>query len=153
VGNASPGKGFGTVKPVPDYYHLPLTSVWSEDDWSNSMSQGIAESIRNVYEELGLVAAPSASPFANSPVSELERDIVAAASDLVETCTTQQLIAVVSNPKSTTIIVEKLIEDHRARVWGRSLGAQAHLKTPNGKKMYMRDRLEWEVGVDQKRYV
>jgi hypothetical protein len=153
VSNPSPGKAFGTVKPVSSYYHLPLTSAWSEEDWSNSMSQGVAESLRNVYEELCLIAAPSGCPFANSPVCELERDIVAASADLVETCTTQQLIAAVSNPKATATIIDKLVESHGVRVWGRSLGAQAHLKTPNDKKMYMWDRLEWEVGVDQKRYV
>jgi hypothetical protein len=52
-----PREAFGTSKTLPGYYQLPLTSVWSEDDWDNSMSQGVAESIQNVYEELAVVAA------------------------------------------------------------------------------------------------
>jgi hypothetical protein len=50
-------------------------------------------------------------------------------------------------------MADKLVEEHETSVWGRDLGAQPHLKAPNDKKMHIRNRFTWEVGIDQKRYV
>jgi hypothetical protein len=63
------------------------------------------------------------------------------------------LIDAASNPRRTAAVVEDLVNKHGESVWGRNLGARSWLKTPNDEKMHLRNRITWEVGVDQKRYV
>jgi hypothetical protein len=116
----SPGHDRATILPDPGWYELPLTSVWSEDDWKTTMSDGVAASLRDVYEGLGLV-----TPFTNTPVAALERDITAAAAELIETCTMRTLIRAIDNPRLTMAMVGTLVGDHGRSVWGQGLGCSA----------------------------
>ena len=82
------------------------------------MSDGVAASLRDVYEDLILV-----TPFANTLVTALEHEITVAATNLIETCTLRTLIKAVDNPRLTMAMVDMLVGDHGRSVWSRDLGA------------------------------
>jgi hypothetical protein len=57
--NPSLSHSYATVNADPSWYELSLTFVWSEEDWHTFMSDGTAASLRDVYEDLGLVMTSS----------------------------------------------------------------------------------------------